>query len=388
MKLDDDPATGSFLLSPSATEVAARLGLWTAAETFDFARIFSRGEPRHKYYCGRRQWRALSLFAPSLELAPEYSDLLRDAPYPFSVRADAPLSRHDLCRVMRDTYEGTRFELARQLLAAGPFGLTDRYDGEPSPCRPPPAAQPSAQPPSAPLADAADAAIGEAADASHAEASRSSALQGAFERPIGIYRMAYSYVGEPQPIATDDDATVAIDVSTPSTTPVPTRPSCFHFAPHCSQTAVYFPIACTMATVPAPLAAGSVRAIDREAAYWAFRIAKHTVRGLPWDRCLALMRSRQAAWEAKADRLLDAYSLAADGDDAAAREAASEAALHAFARDVVADWWALLDELLLRYGDGWEHEWEETTGKSKCAPLAYPAEWLEKGGFFARLLTS
>jgi hypothetical protein len=49
--------------------------------------------------------RALSLFAPSLGLAPDYGDLLLDKPYPFSVAPDAPLERADLARVLRDAYE-------------------------------------------------------------------------------------------------------------------------------------------------------------------------------------------------------------------------------------------------------------------------------------------
>ena len=43
------------------------------AQTLRFGEYVSRN---------RRQWRALSLFAPSLDLSPDYTDLLRDAPYP------------------------------------------------------------------------------------------------------------------------------------------------------------------------------------------------------------------------------------------------------------------------------------------------------------------
>ena len=55
---------------------------------------------------------------------------------------------------------------------------------------------------------------------------------------------------------------------------------CVHWAAHASQTSVYLPVLCAMGACPAPLASGSVRAIERACAYWAFRIVKHTARGV------------------------------------------------------------------------------------------------------------
>ena len=42
--------TASFLLSSTALDTAARLGLWARGEPFDFAAIFSAGEARHRYH--------------------------------------------------------------------------------------------------------------------------------------------------------------------------------------------------------------------------------------------------------------------------------------------------------------------------------------------------
>ena len=91
-----------------------------------------------------------------------------------------------------------------------------------------------------------------------------------------------------------------------------------------------------------------------------------------WDKCLERIVERQSAWEAKALAIVDGDS---DAD-------AKEAALDTLAVDAVADWWVLDDELTLRYGDGWEHEWA-ADGASKCKPLGYPDGWLEKVGFLS-----
>jgi dipeptidase len=48
-------------------------------------------------------WRALTLFAPSLNLNPEY-DNIYDANYPFSVKPDKKLSVFDIMGIHRDWY--------------------------------------------------------------------------------------------------------------------------------------------------------------------------------------------------------------------------------------------------------------------------------------------
>ena len=81
-----------------------------------------------------------------------------------------------------------------------------------------------------------------------------------------------------------------------------------------------------MMMCPSPLASGSVKAIDRRCAYWAFRIVKQVARGLVFDRCLEMIRQRQRTWEERAAKLLEA---GADNMDEL---------LEALALDVVADW--------------------------------------------------
>ena len=217
----DPEDTDRLLLSDSAREVATRLCLWDPADgPFDFAACYSAGEARHRHYSGRRHWRALSLLAPSLGLLPHYEDLLLNEPaYPFSVVPDRPIDRTAFFAIMRDTYSGTEFDLAAQP-AAGPFGVTDRYDG-----------------------------------------GTSSLEGGNFERPIGVYRMAYSYVGESK-----------------QGEPV------LHWGPHTAQSAIYFPVILRAAQsesgtaagipIPTPLGCGSIKAIDRSSAYWSFRRVK------------------------------------------------------------------------------------------------------------------
>ena len=342
----DDPAR--FLCSDSMTATAGRLGLWAEGEPFDFAAMFSAGEARHKYYSGRRQWRALSLLAPSVasSLSPEYGDLLTETGYPFSVRMDKKheIDPRALMEIMRDTYKGTPYDLARQP-AAGPWGATDRYD------------------------------------AGNGAKATPTPEDGAWERPIGVYRMAYSYVCE---------ARKAGDGGRGG----PARAGFVHFAPHCSQTSVYMPVHCVengvldpspggrsnALTVPYPLGAGSVTQIDREVCYWAFRCVKHTACGLPWQRCLEMIRERQTTWEDSAMSIV--YAIERGGKVCTPIDGAGMCDALVWA--VVTDWAKLNDDLLLRFGDGYEHGTHLSEDGSTFAskPLVYPQGWLERVGFY------
>ena len=116
-----------FRYSASMIEVAQRLGLWRGGSApFDFTKVYSSGEARHKFYSGRRLWRALSLFNRAVSLPTEYDDLVLHPAYPFAVEPDRELTARDLREMMRDYYQDTPFDMQRAL-AAGPFGNIDRY---------------------------------------------------------------------------------------------------------------------------------------------------------------------------------------------------------------------------------------------------------------------
>jgi dipeptidase len=79
-------------------------------EPFSCAKVYSnRGEVRHGVpapkYNTRRIWRGISLLAPSTKLDPE-ADY-----YPLFVKPDRKLAPKDLLNVMRDHYQGTKYDL-------------------------------------------------------------------------------------------------------------------------------------------------------------------------------------------------------------------------------------------------------------------------------------
>jgi len=98
-----------FLASTNIFTLAEELGFWKLGTRFLWHDVYGGPGDRSN---SLREWRALSLVAPSLGLKVT-GDPASDR-YPFSVKPDRPLTVSKLMDVMRDGYEGTQFDLTAQ----------------------------------------------------------------------------------------------------------------------------------------------------------------------------------------------------------------------------------------------------------------------------------
>ncbi len=100
--------TDHFMASPNVHALAQELGFWGPGTTFVWSEVYGGPGTRAS---SMREWRALSLMAPSLDLKvtgdPEIDR------YPFSVQPDTKVEVETLITVMRDAYEGTAFDLTQ-----------------------------------------------------------------------------------------------------------------------------------------------------------------------------------------------------------------------------------------------------------------------------------
>jgi dipeptidase len=113
--LTDDP--NFTMYSKNVYDVAEKNGWWKKGEPFLFNRAFGMSGAPH---FNRREWRVLSLLAPSLKLDPWAPE------QPFSVKPDKKVTKRDLMAIHRDIYEGTPFDQTKNPLA-GPFGSPNRW---------------------------------------------------------------------------------------------------------------------------------------------------------------------------------------------------------------------------------------------------------------------
>lgn len=109
----------NVMYSPNLINFAVEKGWYdpNSGEPFRPADIYG---PKIGQSSSGREWRALSLLAPSLNL--KYDDT--ESPYslyPFSVKPDKKVSVNDIFKIMGDTFEGTEFDLTVGP-GAGPYG--------------------------------------------------------------------------------------------------------------------------------------------------------------------------------------------------------------------------------------------------------------------------
>jgi dipeptidase len=100
--------TENYMASANVHSLAQELGWWDPAsgEPFEFAYAYAS---RTSMGSRRREWRALSRIAPSLQLDPNAEN------YPLSVKAEKKLSVNDVLEIFRDTYEDTPYDMTRSL---------------------------------------------------------------------------------------------------------------------------------------------------------------------------------------------------------------------------------------------------------------------------------
>jgi dipeptidase len=108
-----------FMASENVTALAEELGYWSKAsgQPFEFTYAYDP-DSRMSLYCRRREWRVLSLLAPSLRLNPEAEN------YPFSVKPEKKVTVADLLAIFRDTYDGTPYDMTQTLTAVNRSGKT------------------------------------------------------------------------------------------------------------------------------------------------------------------------------------------------------------------------------------------------------------------------
>ena len=107
--------TENFMASENVLSLAEEMGWWDpkSGKPFEFCYAY---DSRNSLLCRRREWRVLSLVAPSLKLDPNAEN------YPFSVKPEKKLSVKDIIAIFRDAYEGSRYDMTRTLLTVDKEG--------------------------------------------------------------------------------------------------------------------------------------------------------------------------------------------------------------------------------------------------------------------------
>ena len=108
-----------FMASKNVRQVARDLGYWDprGGRPFRFCDAYSP-ENRTDVSTTRREWRVLDLLAPSLKLRPNANS------FPFSVKPENRVTPAKVMELFRDTFEGTDFDVVKDLTAVDQRGKT------------------------------------------------------------------------------------------------------------------------------------------------------------------------------------------------------------------------------------------------------------------------
>jgi len=98
-----------FMASENLVKVAMDSGWWKPSDgPFQFNYAYDP-EGRQSFASRRREWRVMSLLAPSLGLEPNSEN------YPFSVKPDSLVTPEKMIRIFQDYYEGTDFNPVKNI---------------------------------------------------------------------------------------------------------------------------------------------------------------------------------------------------------------------------------------------------------------------------------
>jgi dipeptidase len=314
---DDD----DFLCSDNLKDVCMALGWWDGKEPLDWLPTVSWGEYFHPYYSLRRVWRALCKAKPSGGF-PAWVDDGYTRDYPFSVVPDEKLSVLDVAAIYRDHYEGTEFDMT-QGVGAGPFGNPARYEDNPD----------------------------------HGDFFNLNTYhpQGAWERPISIYRCGVSWINQARADLPDGVGGVSwIGPGRPVAT-------CF------------MPFFAGVTSLPDSMETMNLLDFDRDSAWWAFNVvANHA--NIKYCYMMQDIRRLQRELElALADAVAEEMR----------KERVTPGDLTNFCErhtaEVLARWWKLWEQLIVKYNCGCltldaQHVMEQ---------VGYPTRaWLKAAGYY------
>ncbi len=116
------------LYSPDVISFAREKGYFKGEDKdFSFADAYAPLDYGALRFCEARVWSMFRRAAPSLNLSIDYVKGVKGAqPLPLWIKPDKKLSVHDVMELMRDHFEGTEFDMTKDV-GAGPYQLPYRW---------------------------------------------------------------------------------------------------------------------------------------------------------------------------------------------------------------------------------------------------------------------
>ena len=284
---------------------------------FSYSDAYNPPTEEQVRYSARRVWSIFRRVSPSLNLSPAYSSYEEDAlPYPLYIKADRKLDVRDVIALHRDHYEGTEFDMTKDL-AAGPFGAPDKWR---------------------PIKWEVDG------------------KRYAWERPIATQQAAFVFVAEPRADLPDEIGGI------------------YWYGLDNPYTNFFAPFYTSISSLPKSYTVGKLNKFTHESAWWAFNFVANYA-NLRWSYMIQDIQkvqteieddlfSKQKEVETEARKLLK--------ENPAEVEKYLTNYCVESAETGIQKWWDLGDFLITKYNDGYiQNE------KGRPQEIGYPESWLK-----------
>ena len=289
-----------------------------SGKPFSFSDAYNPPTEEQVRYSARRVWSVFRRVAPSLNISPDYSSFVKDAkPYPLYIKPDNKLDVQDVIALHRDHYEGTEFDMTKNL-SSGPFDAPDKWR---------------------PIKWEVDG------------------KKYAWERPIATQQAGFVFVSESRAAIPDEIGGI------------------YWYGPDNPYTNVFVPLYTTITDLPKSYTVGQLDKFSRESAWWAFNFVANYA-NLRWSYMIKDIQkvqkeietvefSKQKSVEEAAmnmlkenPKLISQYLTKYCVDNAEAS---------------IRKWWDLGDYLITKYNDGYIQD-----EKGNPQEIGYPVPWLKK----------
>ncbi len=307
------------LYSKNVISLAVDKGFYNSKNgPFNFSLVYNPPTEEQVRYSARRVWSIFRRAAPSSNLSPDFSSSVKNAkPYPLWIKPDNKLSVRDVMALHRDHYEGTVYDMTKDL-SAGPFGAPDRW-------RP---------------------VTWEVAGKAYS-----------WERPISTQQVGFIFVSQARSAVPDSIGGV------------------FWYGMDNPFTNFFVPLYTTMTELPEAYTKGSIRSFSRDSAWWTFNFVANYANLRYSDMIVDIQKIQkeiedlefglQSAIEQSALNLLTS--------DPKMIPVFLTRYCVANAQMNLDRWWKLAEFLITKYNDGYIQD-----EKGNPREVGYPEKWLKE----------
>ncbi len=286
---------------------------------FNFSRVYNPPTEEQVRYSLRRVWSIFRRSAPSHNYSPDFSSFKKGAkPYPLYIKPDNKLGVRDVIALHRDHYEGTEFDMTKNL-TSGPFNAPDKWR---------------------PMKWSAGGKLY------------------SWERPIATQQAGFVFVSQSRSSVPDEIGGV------------------YWYGPDNPYTNFFVPLYTSISKLPESYTKGSLRRFSRDSAWWAFNFVANYA-NLRWNYMIKDIQKVQKEIE---DLEFDlqpvieeaSFKMLKDGKKELLKKYLTKYCVEN-AEMNVKKWWKLSEFLITKYNDGYIQD-----VKGRPHQTGYPEKWLKK----------